>query len=206
LVLKPNHEGKRTMSDSNRTDPLSSTGPSDTQVEFTPSSSTAAGQNVSFEPTTGDDSVYETADVSGQDDATMGDKVKGASQTLKDEAGKLGRQATDKARGLADEGKLRATGALDEFSKMMEDAAGTVDEKLGEQYGQYARSAAQALSGFSDSLRDKDVDDLVDDVRGFVRKSPAVAIGTAAALGFVLARLVKAGADGADATNTTPSA
>lgn len=198
------------MSDTNRTDPLSSTGPSDTNVEFTPSSSTAGGADVSFKPTGSDESVFETAgttDTGGSTTGTTADKAKGTAQTLKDEANKLGRQATDKARGLAGEGKLRATGALDEFSKMMEDAAGTVDDKLGEQYGQYARSAAQALSGFSDSLRDKDVDELIEDVRGFVRKSPAVAIGTAAALGFVLARVVKAGVDGTtDATDTTPTA
>jgi ElaB/YqjD/DUF883 family membrane-anchored ribosome-binding protein len=207
LVLKANHEGKRTMSDTNRTDPLSSTGRKDTEVEFTPSSSTANGAAVSFEPAGSDESVFETTDVPEQEGDTASAKAKGAARTLKDEASKLGQQATEKARGLADEGKLRATGALDEFSKMMEDAATTVDEKLGEQYGQYARSAAQTLSGFSDSLRGKEVDELIDDVRGFVRKSPAVAIGTAAALGFVLARVVKAGVDGAaDATDTTPTA
>jgi ElaB/YqjD/DUF883 family membrane-anchored ribosome-binding protein len=128
----------------------------------------------------------------------------GAKQTLKDEAGKLTAKATDKARGLADEGKARATSALDEFSRMMEDAAGTVDEKLGNQYGQYARSAAQAISGFSDDLRGKEIEDLLGDARDFVRKSPAVAIGTAAALGFILARIVKAGVDTVDTTTTHP--
>ncbi|WP_230770160.1 hypothetical protein [Sphingomonas sp. Leaf4] len=125
----------------------------------------------------------------------IGATASGTKTTLKDEAGKLSAKATEKARGLADEGKLRATSALDEFSKMMDDAAGTVDEKLGEQYGQYARSAAQAISGFSDNLRGKEVDELLEDARDFVRKSPAIAIGTAAALGFVLARIVKAGVD-----------
>jgi hypothetical protein len=39
-----------------------------------------------------------------------------------------------------------------------------------------------------------------------VKKSPAVAIGTAAAIGFVLARLVKAGLDGqADKASDKPS-
>jgi ElaB/YqjD/DUF883 family membrane-anchored ribosome-binding protein len=206
LVLKSNHEGKRTMSDTNRTDPLSSTGRKNTEVEFTPSSSTANTAAASFEPAGGDDSTFKTTDVPGQG-GDAASKAKGAAQTLKDEASKLGQQATEKARGLADEGKLRATGALDEFSKMMEDAAATVDEKLGEQYGQYARSAAQTLSDFSESLRDKEVDELIEDVRGFVRKSPAVAIGTAAALGFVLARVVKAGVDGtADTTDTASKA
>ena len=159
-------------------------------------------------PTTNDTGIVLDTDLAPVTGTTTGtgtdstsDTVAGTKQTLKDEASKLSAKATDKARGLVDEGKARATSALDEFSKLMDDAAGTVDEKLGEQYGQYARSAAQAISGFSDGLRGKEVEDLLADAREFVRKSPAIAIGTAAALGFVLARVVKAGVD----TDTTPS-
>jgi ElaB/YqjD/DUF883 family membrane-anchored ribosome-binding protein len=116
---------------------------------------------------------------------------------VRDEAGKLAGQAGDKARSFADTGKEKATGALDEFSNLMRDAAGTVDEKLGEQYGQYARSAADQISGLAESLRGKQVDDLLDDAREFVKKSPAVAVGIAAGVGFVLARLLKSGLDAA---------
>ncbi|MEO9129935.1 MAG: hypothetical protein ABI240_01875 [Sphingomonas sp.] len=119
-------------------------------------------------------------------------------QLLKDSAAKLTKDAGDKARAYAEDGKARAGGALDELARMMTEAAGTVDEKLGEQYGKYARGAAESVSGFSDSLKDKKLDDLIEDARGFVKKSPAIAIGTAAALGFVLVRLIKAGLDAAD--------
>jgi ElaB/YqjD/DUF883 family membrane-anchored ribosome-binding protein len=100
-------------------------------------------------------------------------------------------QATDKARDLATTGKDRATAALDSLVQTVEDAAGEIDEKLGSQYGDYARRAAQYIGNFSDSFRDKDVDDLFNDAREFVKKSPAVAIGAAAALGFVVARLAR---------------
>lgn len=156
-------------------------------------------------PTTNDTGVVldtDLAPTTGTSTDSVSDTAAGAKQTLKDEASKLSTKATEKARGLVDEGKARATSALDEFSKMMDDAAGTVDEKLGEQYGQYARSAAQAISGFSDGLRGKEIEDLLADARDFVRKSPAIAIGTAAALGFVLARVVKAGVD-TDPVNPT---
>ena len=79
----------------------------------------------------------------------------------------------------------------------MRDAAASVDEKLGEQYGAYARSAADQISGLAESLRGKQVDDLIDDARDFVKKSPAVAVGVAAGVGFVLARLLKSGLDAA---------
>lgn len=183
------------MSDSNRSD--------GTTVDFNPAPATAAGTgDVTFTPAS--DIATTSANNATTDEAAP---ARGTAQTLKAEASKLGRQATDQARGLVGEGKAKATGALDEFSRLMDDAAGTVDEKLGEQYGQYARSAAQGIQTLSDSIRDKEVDELIEDVRGFVRKSPAVAIGTAAALGFILARVVKAGIDASDNANgaSTPS-
>jgi len=102
-------------------------------------------------------------------------------------------QATDKARDLAQTSKDRATSALDSLVQTVEDAASEIDEKLGSQYGDYARRAAESIGNFSESFRDKDVDELFNDARELVKKSPAVAIGAAAALGFVVARLARSG-------------
>ena len=131
-------------------------------------------------------------------DSAAGEEGKrSTAQTIKDEAGKIGNQAAEKARAFADDGKTKATDALDEFSKLMHDAAGTVDDKLGTEYGKYARSAADGIANFAESLRSKQVDDLIGDATAFVKKSPAIAIGTAAAVGFVVARLIKSGVDAA---------
>lgn len=129
------------------------------------------------------------------DPATGGSKTEQAKQTVKDYSAKYGSQATDKIRTLADTGKERAVGGLDQLSQMINDAADQVDEKLGAQYGEYARSAAGAVSGFSEQIKGKDVDQLLDEAREFVRKSPGVAVGVAAALGFAVARLVQSGID-----------
>lgn len=117
----------------------------------------------------------------------------GPTQTLKDGAAKLTKEAADRARLYAEDGKARAGGALDELARMVSDAATQVDEKVGPQYGQYARTAADTITGFSEQIKAKDIDVLIEDARGFVSKSPAIAIGAAAALGFVLARLLKSG-------------
>jgi hypothetical protein len=119
------------------------------------------------------------------------------SDTIRDEAGKYADQAKERILGFAGEGKERATSALDEVAEMMRTAAGDVDAKLGAQYGQYARSAADGIAGFADSLRGKEVDELLGEATEFVKKSPAIAVGTAAALGFVLARVIKSGIDAA---------
>ena len=135
---------------------------------------------------------------SSQGGDTTADKFKSQFSSFKS-------QATDKARDYAGQGVEKATGALDEAARFLEDTARTVEEKLGPQYGRYGFSAAESVSGFAEQLRGKEIDELVEDVRGFVRKSPAVAIGAAVGLGFVLARLAKAGA-GFEAAGTSGSA
>lgn len=131
----------------------------------------------------------------GENGGANGGKLDTAKQAVRENASKLTGQASDKAREYADMGKARARESLGQLSRMLEDAAGQIDEKLGGQYGQYARSAAGQVNGFADRLEAKDVDELVEDVRSFVRQSPGVAIGAAATVGFVLARLVQAGLD-----------
>lgn len=117
-------------------------------------------------------------------------------QQLRDGVQSLKQQATERVRTVADDGKARATTALDDLSRMMEEAGSSIDERLGGQYGDYARRAAEAVTGLADTIRDKDVDELWDDARAVVRRSPGVALGVAAVVGFTLARLVKSGMEG----------
>lgn len=106
-------------------------------------------------------------------------------------------KATDSARAAAEKGKDRATEAVSSISKLIRDSAATIDDNVGKQYGDYARSAADSVDGFASKMDSKDVDAIASEAREFVRKSPAVAIGAAAAIGFVLARLVRSGRDDA---------
>jgi ElaB/YqjD/DUF883 family membrane-anchored ribosome-binding protein len=114
---------------------------------------------------------------------------------VKDHVTSLRGQAAGRVRGFADEGKGRVTGLLENVSEVINDAARSVDERLGEDYGDYAHRAASAVADFAGRIRDRSVDDIVDDTRDFVRKSPAIAIGIAAVAGFALIRVVKSGLD-----------
>ncbi len=140
----------------------------------------------------------------GADQATA--KLGDAAAKVGDAALGLRAQAADKARDYATQGKERAVGALENVTRLVDDAAGTIDDKVGEQFGDYARQASQAVAGLADTLRSKDVDELLADAGELVRKSPAIAIGAAAAIGFVVARLVKASAPGDVAPASTPVA
>jgi ElaB/YqjD/DUF883 family membrane-anchored ribosome-binding protein len=117
----------------------------------------------------------------------------GVIDQLREQAGTIRDQAGERVREFADSGKTRASDALDQLSRVVGETAETIDERLGDEYGEYARRAADAVSGFADSLRRQDVDELYENVRSAVRKSPAVAVGIAAIVGFTLVRLVKSG-------------
>lgn len=125
---------------------------------------------------------------------TKRDRVLGK---VREGRGKLAGQAADKTRGLVGQGLERSSEALANVSKLVGDTASGLDERLGEEYGEYARKAAGAIEDVANSLASKDPDELIEDTRNFVRKSPGVALAGAAIVGFALARLVKSGFDDA---------
>ena len=131
--------------------------------------------------------------------ARGGDSVRATTDKLvtqvRDQVTTLRGQATDKLRDLADDGKGRATNLLDDLAGIIEDAAKSIDDRLGQDYGDYAHRGASAVSSFAGRVRGKSVDDLIDDTRSVVRQSPAVAIAAAAVVGFALMRLVRTGLD-----------
>lgn len=115
---------------------------------------------------------------------------------VRDQVYGLRDQATEKARTYAEGGKDRTTQLLEDIAEVIHDAARSIDDRLGDQYGEYAHKAGDAIQGLSGNLREKSLEDLIEGTRSIVRKSPAVTVGTAALLGFVLVRLVKSGLEG----------
>lgn len=116
-----------------------------------------------------------------------------ARKAFNDTAASFTEQAGAKAREYTGQGKDRAVEALGNVAGLVGDAADQVTERLGDQYGGYIRQAADAVEGLAGTLRDKDADELFDDARNIVRSSPVIALAAAAAVGFVVARVVKSG-------------
>ncbi|MEY4239900.1 MAG: hypothetical protein RL339_2501 [Pseudomonadota bacterium] len=108
-----------------------------------------------------------------------------------EEAKDIAGQAKGRAADLAVDGKAKASDAIATLGKLVGDNATTIDEKLGTRYGDYARTAARTMQESAAKLDSKDINELGDDAKEFVRKSPGVAVGIAAAFGFLLARLFK---------------
>jgi ElaB/YqjD/DUF883 family membrane-anchored ribosome-binding protein len=121
----------------------------------------------------------------GEDAAATG------SAHWREQAGQFAEQAKATARDAATTAKNTTGEALHGLSRLIDETAETVDARLGPQYGDYARRAAETVAGAAKSLDDKDIDALAEEARNFVRKSPAVAIGAAAVVGFVLMRMMR---------------
>ncbi len=56
---------------------------------------------------------------------------------------------------------------------------------------QYVDQATDRVERFSGYLRETDVDEIIDEVRGFARRRPGLFLGGAAALGFLATRFLK---------------
>jgi ElaB/YqjD/DUF883 family membrane-anchored ribosome-binding protein len=129
----------------------------------------------------------------GASEGRLADRLRGGRE-------KLAGQAGERARGFVTQGLERTAETLANVSRMVGDTANGIEERLGADYGDYARRAASAIENTANSIAAKDPDELIDDTRTFVRNSPGVALAGAAVVGFVLARLVKSGLGaGADA-------
>ena len=136
--------------------------------------------------------VNETQTTSTTTNSTKRDKVVAKVNQAREN---VAREAAGKTRGVIGDGLSKGSEALGSMSRLVNDTAGNIDESLGAEYGDYARSTARYLDETAQKIAAKDPDELIDDVRGFVKKSPGMALGAAAVVGFALARLVQSGFD-----------
>jgi len=138
----------------------------------------------------GTDTVIQGASVS---EDTGGTSDRGLVDRFRDGREQLSSHAGERARGIVTQGLERTSEALANVSKMIGDTASGIDERLGEEYGDYARRAAGSIENVANQIASKDPDELIEDTRNFVRNSPGVALAGAAVVGFVVARLLKTG-------------
>jgi ElaB/YqjD/DUF883 family membrane-anchored ribosome-binding protein len=120
-------------------------------------------------------------------------RASGIAGQVRDQISSLKSQAGDRARGLADNGKSQATSFLQTVAQVVADAAGSVEERLGGQYAGVGHRASTSINSLASTLDERSVDDLIEDARSFVQRSPALAIGVAALVGFAIARVVRSG-------------
>lgn len=106
-----------------------------------------------------------------------------AAADMRDEAGALGRDIADAARDSVADDMSAISGALRRASNELRD--GSPRERT---FG----AAADAMADLADSLRDRDLGQIADELGDFARRNPVGFLGGAALLGFAGARMAKA--------------
>jgi ElaB/YqjD/DUF883 family membrane-anchored ribosome-binding protein len=122
------------------------------------------------------------------------DQAADKGQQVMDQASQKGEQARqklDEAAGMAqeraDQGMGKAAEGLDQASEMLRQRG----EQQGGAMGSVATKAADTMDSASGYLRDKDTNQLMDDLENLIRRKPTESLLVAAGIGFVLSKIFK---------------
>ena len=92
--------------------------------------------------------------------------------------------------------KDRATDGLGSLAQAVRQSTQPFRDNQQDTVAQYIEKAADQLDRFSNSLRERDINEIVDDVQRFARRQPALFIGAAFAAGMLAARFLKSSGNG----------
>jgi len=122
------------------------------------------------------------------------EEVRHTGETLKQEARRtaqaLKEEARETVRQMANRQKENAAGGLGSLAHALRTAADDLEGQSQLPVDRYVRSAADSLERLSESLRHRDVNSMIGRLERYAREQPAVVVGGALAIGFLLARVV----------------
>jgi hypothetical protein len=121
----------------------------------------------------------------------------GLTQAATDNAAQLGKSAREFATSAQEKvgeavGQRKSIGAdyIGSVAQATQRAATAFDNDL-PQAAQYIRQASAKMQGVADTVRERDVRELVGDVQDFARQQPTLFFGGAVVLGFAALRFLK---------------
>jgi hypothetical protein len=180
---------------------------------------------MTYEPTSTTTSPGRPGDASGGGVSEKTEAAKDVASKAANRAGDVAGEVTEQAKIVARDAKDHARQLFDQGRRHLDDEArarsqqaagglrGIADQlgalAVGDQQGagavgDYARQARDQISRLADRLDDGPAA-VLDDVRRFARRQPAVFLAAAGALGFVAGRLVRGARDAAPSSNGTVS-
>lgn len=123
-----------------------------------------------------------------------GDEAMAKGQQAADKAGEKAQEAKQKASEVGGKAQEHADRGMDQAASGMDQAASKLREhgdQQGGSVGSAAAKTADTLEGASSYLREKDTDQLMDDLESLIRRKPTESLLVAAGIGFVLSKLFR---------------
>ena len=192
------NQGGSPSTATNATGGRTSTTSADSQTDALITGSTGSSSSSSGAGSSGSTALTSTGTGSASDNSgTNSESGNNSSGGIRGIVGNVTTKAKDeaanRARGLVGDGLKSGSATLGNVANIIEDTIEQIGERLGPQYADYARTASQTINRYATTLENKDPEELVDDARDLIRKSPGIALTGAAILGFGLVRLLKVG-------------
>lgn len=128
------------------------------------------------------------------DSARSGATSDAATEQARAAAASIGEQVKERARNLAEEEKAARADQLGSVADAMAKASGQLKKTM-PSAAQSIDDMAHRLGEFASSLRQRSVDDMLDDAKAFGRRRPGAFFAGAVAAGFALSRFVKSSRD-----------
>ena len=126
-------------------------------------------------------------------------------QRARQQAGQLANRGSEQVKSQLGSQKHQASQRLVPVQSALRETAHQLRSQGQGPIAQYADRASDQVERFSGYLRETDVDQIIDEVRGVARRRPALFLGAAATLGFFATRFLKSSSqeagsagDGAD--------
>lgn len=114
-----------------------------------------------------------------------------AADDVKSKANEAKKQAKQQAEQKVDQNRERAADELDKIAHAARAAASDLEEQQ-DGLSNYVAEMANGIGTLANSLREKNMDDLIQDAKRIARNNPALFLAGSVAIGFGLARFAKA--------------
>jgi hypothetical protein len=160
-----------------------------------PDGKDSSGQNNSTK-----DFAGQAKDMARDVRAKASDLTDSVTRAAKDNASQLGDAALD----MANSAKDKVEAAVSERKSIGADYIGSIAQATGRaahefeadlpQAAHYIRQASEQIQGVADTVRERDVRELVGEVQDFARRQPTLFFGGAVVLGFAALRFLKSSA------------
>lgn len=144
--------------------------------------------------TQGVDSGSTTAD-SGAGRQHLREQASQIKDDTKQKAQGFIKEQQQKAQGMLEEQKQKGSEHLGKLADALHQTSSSLQQNNEEQVARYAGMAADGLQRLSSSLREQDVNSLLRQTESLARRQPALFVGGAVALGFMLSRFLKSSSE-----------
>jgi hypothetical protein len=136
----------------------------------------------------------------------MGEQLNRAREQVGAYASEAADTARARAGGLIDDQKTAAADGLSDMSEALRQVSEQLRESSQAMIAGLTRSAADQIDQVAQTLRERDVSELIGDAREFARRQPELFFAGAVALGFLVARMIRSAGRGTQAAQPSTSA